>query len=230
MNNKIFLSVGGVANEEQEAFIKLVEDRLRAEGLVPHTVGRNTFSSDAPLKTVMRLLDECSGTVVIALERLYFAEGMEKRHGPSQRKLSEVKISTPWNQIEAAMAYNKGHPLLVIVEEGLRTDGLLEKGYDWYIQSMRPISAALATQEFNGVLASWKAKVLAQKVDAAPAIQVAELTIGKIVSSMKFTQFWAAIAFIGGLAAASFVAGYNAQGFASKFQAQSEPKAVAAPK
>lgn len=72
----VFVSVGGTATEKQEAFIRAVEDRLRSEGLVPHTVGRNTFSSDAPLMTVTELLERCSGTVVIALERTYFAAGI----------------------------------------------------------------------------------------------------------------------------------------------------------
>ncbi|MGE0387674.1 MAG: hypothetical protein AB7Q97_23360 [Gammaproteobacteria bacterium] len=48
----IFVSVGGTATEQQEAFVRAVEDRLRSEGLIPHTVGRNAFSADAPLKTV----------------------------------------------------------------------------------------------------------------------------------------------------------------------------------
>jgi hypothetical protein len=47
----IFISVGAAANEEQESFIHSIEDRLRSEDLVPHTIGRNSFSCDAPLKT-----------------------------------------------------------------------------------------------------------------------------------------------------------------------------------
>ena len=49
---------------------------LRSEGLIPHTVGRNTFSSDAPLKKITELLDGCEGAVVIALERLFFREAL----------------------------------------------------------------------------------------------------------------------------------------------------------
>ena len=65
----VFVSVGATASDSQEAFVRAVEDRLRSEGLIPHTVGRNTFSANAPLKTVTDLIDRCSGTVVIALER-----------------------------------------------------------------------------------------------------------------------------------------------------------------
>ena len=134
----VFVSVGGTANDAQEAFVRAVEDRLRSEGLIPHTVGRNTFSSDAPLKTVTDLMNNCSGTVVVALERTYFPSGVEKRGGPSAANLAEARYPTPWSQIEAAMAYSRGHPLMVIVEKGLRSEGLLERGNDWYVQSVDP--------------------------------------------------------------------------------------------
>jgi hypothetical protein len=48
----VFVSVGGTASAAQEAFISAVEDRLKSEGMIPHTIGRNTFSTDAPLKAV----------------------------------------------------------------------------------------------------------------------------------------------------------------------------------
>jgi hypothetical protein len=71
----IFLSVGGTSTENQESFVRAVEDRLRIEGLVPHTVGRTTYGPDAPLKTVTQLMERCAGTVVLALERTYLKEG-----------------------------------------------------------------------------------------------------------------------------------------------------------
>ncbi|MEP6708064.1 MAG: hypothetical protein ABJC05_11120, partial [Pyrinomonadaceae bacterium] len=156
----VFLSVGGTATAQQEEFVRAVEDRLRSEGLIPHTVGRNAFSADSPLKLVTELMDTCLGTVVIALERLYSPSGTEKRGGSKALALTEIKLPTPWNQIEAAMAYSRGHPLMVIVESGIKSEGLLERGNDWYVQWIKPEAAALNSPEFNGVLASWKQKLL----------------------------------------------------------------------
>ena len=136
MTKEIFLSVGGTANDEQERFVQAVENRLRAEGLAPNTVGRNTFSVDAPLRTVEELMDRCVGTVVLALERSYFPEGMDKRGGSSEKSLANVALPTPWNHIEAAMSYSRRLPLLVIVQDGLKHEGLLEPGYDWYFQTI----------------------------------------------------------------------------------------------
>ncbi len=203
----VFVSVGGTATDLQEAFVRAVEDRLRSEGLVPHTVGRNTFSADSPLKTVTELLDKCSGTVVIALERMYFASGIEKRGGSKEASLSEIKLPTPWNQIEAAMAYSRKHPLLVIVESGLKSEGLLERGNDWYVQWVKPESAALSTTEFNGVLASWKQKMLVTPKAPTPSKAPSELTVAELIGGLKPTQLWSVLGALAVLIAGAFALG-----------------------
>lgn len=208
----VFVSVGGTATNEQEVFVRAVEDRLRTEGLIPRTVGRNTFSSDAPLKAVTELLDKCSGVVVIALERTYFPSGIEKRGGPREAELAEVKLPTPWNHIEAAMAYTRGHPLLVIVESGLKSEGLLERGNDWYVQSVRPDPQALTSAEFNGVLASWKSKIIQRTPGTRsfrhhPPTIPSDMTVGDLISSLKPRQLWSVIVALAALIAGAFALG-----------------------
>jgi len=206
----VFLSVGGTANAEQERFVAALEDRLRAEGLIPNTVGRNTFSADAPLKTVERLMDVCVGTIVVALERSYFPSGKERRGGERETEISETRLATPWNQIEAAMSYSRGLPLFVLVQKGLKSEGLLEPGYDWYVQSIPLDSAALSTNEFNGVLASWKGKLKDQpsvKTAASSTVSVGDLNLGQIFSSMKPTQLWSILVAFAGVVAGAFALG-----------------------
>lgn len=203
----VFVSVGGTATEKQEAFVRAVEDRLRSEGLVPHTVGRNTFSADAPLKTVTELLEKCSGTVVIALERSYFAAGVEKRGGPKESALADVKLPTPWNHIEAAMSYARGLPLMVIVESGLKSEGLLERGYDWYVQWVIPEAAALTSNEFNGVLASWKQKMVAAPRKAVSSKTPADLTVAELLGGLRPVQLWSVLVALAALVAGAFALG-----------------------
>ena len=203
----VFVSVGGTATEQQEAFVRAVEDRLRSEGLVPHTVGRNTFSADAPLKTVTELIDKCAGAVVIALERSYFASGTEKRGGPKEIALSEVRLPTPWNQIEAAMAYARGLPLMVVVESGLKSEGLLERGNDWYVQWMKAEPAALNSNEFNGVLASWKQKMIQTPKIASLSKPASDLTVVELIGSLKPSQLWSVLVALAALVAGAFALG-----------------------
>ena len=208
----VFVSVGGTANEKQEAFVRAIEQRLQSEGLIPHTVGRNTFDSDSPLKTVMNSMDTCSGVVVIALVRLYFPTGVEKRGGICETSLGETKIPTCWNQVEAAMAYCKGLPLLVMVERGIRSEGLLERGYDWYLQWIDPDPSALLTAEFNGVLAGWKQKVSKNKSvqsgkkDTEKVIDP-DWTFLDFIKRMKPAQLWGVLVALAGLIAGAFTLG-----------------------
>jgi len=65
---------------------------------------------------------------------MYFDSGLEKRGGPNESRLSEIKLPTTSNQVEAAMTCSRDHPLKVIVESGLKSEGLLEQGYDWHVQ------------------------------------------------------------------------------------------------
>ena len=202
---KVFVSIGGTATDKQESFIRAVEDRLRAEGISPHTVGRNTFSSDSPLKAITGLMNECSGAVVIAFERTYYPSGVEKRGGPRETPLNDVRLPTPWNQIEAAMAYSRNLPLMVIVEEGLRTEGLLERGYDWYVQRVLLDTASLNTNEFNGVLASWKHKMATKPPETSAS--ATDLTVAQLVGGLKPSQLWSLLAALAALIAGAFTVG-----------------------
>lgn len=203
----VFVSVGGTATTEQETFVRALEDRLRSEGLIPHTVGRNTFSADAPLKTVTELLEKCSGTLVIALERSYFSSGTEKRGGPKATTLTDIKLSTPWNQIEAAMTYARGLPLMVVVEAGLKSEGLLERGYDWYVQWVQLEASALHSTEFNGVLASWKEKMVQTAKKASTTKAVSDLTISELVGGLKPAQLWGILGALATLLGGEFALG-----------------------
>ncbi|WP_216920648.1 hypothetical protein [Synechococcus sp. CCAP 1479/9] len=204
----VFVSVGATATAEQESFVRSIEDRLRSESLIPKTVGRNTFSADAPLKAITELMEKCSGIVVIALERSYFPSGLDKRGGPRQVTLAETRLPTPWNHIEAAMAYTKHLPLLVIVEDGLKAEGLLEPGYDWYVQTLPLAETALGSNEFNGVLADWKEKVLASEPPPPlRGLNPAELSMLELVGALRPVQLWSVAIALAGLLAGAFSLG-----------------------
>ncbi len=210
--NNIFISVGGTANEKQESFVSAIESRLKSEYLIANTVGRNKFSCDSPLKTIVELLDECSGTIIIALERTYFPMGIEKRGGRMESTISDVKFPTPWNQIEAAMAYSKGQPIMLIIEDGLRNEGLIEQGHDWYVLRVKLDNSSLYSPEFNGVLSSWKKKVeeyqskLITNVNTKK-IDPSTLTIGEIIKGLKPAQLWAILVALAGVISGAFFIG-----------------------
>jgi hypothetical protein len=127
--------------------------------LRPQTVGRTSFSVDQPLKHVASLMRECSGTMIVAFERVYIERGAERRGSENELRLGECGLPTVWNQIEATMSYVLDLPLMVLVEHGLRSEGLLEKGYDWYVQWVDLDATTLKGAEFRGVFDDWKSRV-----------------------------------------------------------------------
>lgn len=48
---------------------------------------------------------------------------------------------------------------VVIAEENLKSEGLLERNYGWFVQWIGPSLDALAGTKFNGTWADWKSKV-----------------------------------------------------------------------
>jgi hypothetical protein len=204
----VFVSVGSTSSVLQEDFVRAVEDRLRAEGLVPQTVGHNVFPADSPFNAVTRLMDTCHGVVVIALERLYIEVGSEKRGSASQAPLGKVKIATPWNHIEATMGYSRGLPLLVLVEEDVRADGLLERGLDWYVQTVTLSRESLNTNTFNGVLASWKQKMSSPPDKTARATTPPnEMTVAQLLGALKPAQLWSTLGAVVAALAGAFALG-----------------------
>ena len=205
----VFLSVGSNGSTQQEAFVEAIETRLRAEGLDPRTLGRSDWDSSAPLRPIVDLLAECSGAVILALERSYFQSGTERRGGDDEKQLSNVVLPTVWNQIEAALAYSKGLPMLVICEEGMQSEGLLEARYDWYVQRVKVDLASLTTPEFNGVLASWKDKLSASKGLRGQIIATdpASMTVGQLFGAMRPTHLVTVLGTMAAALASAFALG-----------------------
>lgn len=205
---EVFVSVGTGLNASQEAFVDAIESRLRGLGLTPCTIGRNTFSTDAPLQAVVHLMERCSGAVVIALERYRFDGGVERPGSTKEKALGPSSLPTAWNQIEAAMAYGRKLPLLVLVDERLHCDGLLEKGNDWFVLELPIDLAGLNGPAFTGLLNDWRER-LSQPVqpvitmDTNGEIDPAKMNIGQLFAALKPAQLWTTlVAFAGALAGA----------------------------
>ena len=155
----IFISVAQPCNIEQQNFIDAFFQILKEYDLNPCAIGITYYSSDTPLNSIIKLMNNCNATIVIAFERIYLSNGKEKRGGPKEKDLRNQKIPSVWNQIEATMAYMLHLPIFVIAEEGIRQEGLLEECYDWRVLSVPLNKDYLNSEEFRGVIKSWAEKV-----------------------------------------------------------------------
>ncbi len=211
---KIYLSVGSGLSERQESFVQALESRVSAVGMSTHTVGRNEFSTDAPLIAVKSLMDRCDGAIVLGLERLRFDQGIERPDSERMEALGATSISTSWNQIEATLAYERKLPLLVLVEKCVRQDGMLEPGNDWYVETLCINTQELDSKEFVGRLRDFLNKVkqtqLAKaETDDSEAVDqdLSTRKIGEWLKALTPGQGWALLTSLGAALVAAFALG-----------------------
>jgi hypothetical protein len=158
----VFLSVGGGRTEDQEAFVKAIKDYFLSRDVEANTVEYGT-SNKQPLKDVEQRMKRCYGAAVLAFERTRIGLGMSRPGAKSQEELKDVRLPPVWNQIEATMAYTRGLPLLVLVEDGLQCEGMLESKYDWRVKLVNIRDPIVNDPEFLGMFQDWRESVVKKR-------------------------------------------------------------------
>jgi hypothetical protein len=208
VDNDVFVSVGRTTTPEQEAFIREVERCLfQDHNLRPRTLGRNDWSSEQPLLAIGKRMRSCSGVAIVAFERVFAPVAEDKGRAGDERHLHPLSLTTIWNQIEAAMAYTLGMPILVLAEEGLRDEGLLADRYDWTVEWLNLSMSTWMQPRCRGVIADWAEQVRQFAERSAVADgglrnedkPIDEKTISELLGELKPSQARAAVA--GSLAA-----------------------------
>jgi hypothetical protein len=155
----VFLSVGGGRTEQQDAFVRTVKKLCLSRGVEAQSVDEYSATNRQPLKDVEDRMDRCHGAIVLALERAHVESGVWRRGTQGETAMKDVKLPTVWNQIEAAMAYSRGLPLLVVAEAGLQSEALLESRYDWRVKWVRMNETVVEDPEFIGIFEDWRKSV-----------------------------------------------------------------------
>lgn len=132
MSINIFLSFPTPHLSNQKAFIDKMEAYVRTQGLVPCTMGTSNYDMDAPLAGIRRLLVGCCGLLAVAFRRSFAGELEIRRDanltGVAATRLQDAWLTSPYCQIEPAMAYQLGLPILILRERGVVAEGVLERG------------------------------------------------------------------------------------------------------
>jgi hypothetical protein len=162
----VFLSVGAGRTKNQEDFVKGIKEFFRSKNVDAITV-ETAKKNKQPLKDVEYRMNRCYGAVVLAFERTHIENGVSRPGAGEglEMMLKDVRFPPVWNQIEAAMAYTRGLPLLVLVEHGLQSEGLLESRYDWRVKWVNIRESVASDPEFVGIFEDWHESVLAKRGD-----------------------------------------------------------------
>jgi hypothetical protein len=169
MRIPIFLSYPKPHWGRQQAFIAKLEMYLRGHGLEPRTLGVTDYDMDAPLKAIRRLMLESNGLITVAFRRMLVVEGRSRPDadlpGVKEALIRNAWFTSPYCQIEPAMAYQLGLPTLILRERGVHQEGLLEKGVVGTYMPEFSIDADAAdyleSPEWNDLIGKWEGFVRA---------------------------------------------------------------------
>lgn len=192
MNKKVFISKGSAATIEQRKFVDSVLEMLKTVGLDPRIMNENEWSHEQPLKAINKIISECDGAVIIAFTRTAFTEGKELKKDKII-ELKDILLPTTWNHIEGALAYSYNMPILVIAEDGLKSEGLIEKGYDWTVYWTDLNVDIVKADSFRGFLTSWKNAVEKRSLIQSKtenSLEADKLTLGYILNALTISQAW----------------------------------------
>ena len=163
MKISVFLSYPKPYLKVQRDFIDSVIEYLLSRGLEPRTLGVTDYDMEEPLIAIRRVMMESNGLLTVAFRRGYIENGQGKPDsdiGESYYDLSNRWITSPYCQIEPAMAFQLGIPILILRESGVIADGILEKGVTGtYLPEFdldNPVSQYLNSCEWQQLIGKWE--------------------------------------------------------------------------
>lgn len=121
----VFVSRPTILSTRLEKAYDEFHKRLEDDGFRVRRLGGGDHSRKPPLRAVIDLINQCCGTVVLGYPQTEFHHHA-RRNSNVQNEFSCV-YPTPWNQIEGALAYGCGCPVLVVAHPGI-SGGVFDHG------------------------------------------------------------------------------------------------------
>lgn len=160
MSRSIFVSKPNSLSPVQTQFCIRFFDFLKSRGFNPRTLGQTDFPNESPINAVRTVLEECSGAIVLGLNQTFVKEGLHKAHTPDEASLQNCYLPTPWNQIEAGMAFVSRQPLLILKERGIK-GGIFDAGStDRFIHQADLTEEYLSSSRFLQPFHAWQEEVI----------------------------------------------------------------------
>jgi hypothetical protein len=207
---KVFLSVGSAFTQQQSDFIKAFEDFLLRNSCQPHTIGQSVYSATQPVLRARQEMKACDGAIILAFARYEIEEGTEYPKSRKSKPIAGMKLPTVWNQLEGGMAYGLDLPILILIEEGLKQQGILGNRSEWFPQMIELSTGIFEDQAFRGVFEDWK-RLTRERADGkekAAQKAIAGLTMYDLLKGIGIKAGLNVMAALGGALGAAFGAGY----------------------
>jgi len=151
----IFISRPTWITEEFQEGLNGFLSFLDTHDIKPRTLGSTDYPTESPLDEVISIMDECKGVIVLGYPQIYVTKGKIK-----EVVNSDFLLPTEWNHIEAALAYIKKLPLLIIHHKGIAR-GIFAHGAISKFIYERDLSKTnwFLSDNVKGALRKWKSSI-----------------------------------------------------------------------
>ncbi|MDH4118760.1 MAG: hypothetical protein OEX04_10305 [Acidimicrobiia bacterium] len=152
----VFVSRPTDLNARQQAFWVALEASLAEKGLRVRTLGvTDEPQEEGGMYDVVRLLRQCDGALILGMsqataEKVVFKEGTD-----NLRTETRCAFVTPWNHMEACMAFAHELPLLVIREQVVQGEGVLDRSALRVIPHKTDLDPSWLAGRGRGPIDSW---------------------------------------------------------------------------
>jgi len=153
---EIFVSRPSTIKPEYEPGLQRFLSLLHSHELNPRTLGTTDYPQSSPLDEVIRIMDQCVGSIILGYPQITVTNG-SILNTPIDKA---IILPTEWNHIEAALAYNKKLPLLIIHDIGVQR-GIFDRGtLNGFLHEIDLTDSAWClTESVIGALKTWKDKI-----------------------------------------------------------------------
>jgi hypothetical protein len=160
MRIPVFMSAPTTLSPDQDKVRNRIVKLLKSQGLEARALGRQEYPTDYPLREVAVIAKHCSGGIILGFEQLTVTTGVAKPGSSSEKNVENVRMPTPWNNLEAGILFGLGLPLLIFREEGVG-GGVFDNGVtDVFVQNMPPATATRAdSEELRELILKWQSRV-----------------------------------------------------------------------
>lgn len=125
MKHSIYLSYPNIFNVEQQLFINELTGILSDHDFIPKTLGVTDCVENNALYALRKLILNCNGLIAVAFKRTKIINGLLKPGSSEEKMIEELWVTSPFCQIEPAMAYQTGLPILILKEKDVLSEGIM---------------------------------------------------------------------------------------------------------
>lgn len=158
----VFLSHPSRLNSVQQMFVDAIILQIREALLFPRTLPISEQYPETPLTNIRRMILSSYGMVSLNLRQREVAFIQNNLNQPLTGTTWE---GSPFAQIEPAMAYQYGLPLLLIRETGVEQNGIWSFGIgpflilEWDSTAPDPINSFFAKNDWKSIFQNWTGQV-----------------------------------------------------------------------